>query len=535
MKQYSFNVNGKSAVGNLTWNSNGTLQQLAITDPFNSQDNQTCNNTFDALARISSVSCNNGTAWGQTFAYDAFGNVSKSVPSGATGISWLPGYNTSTNQYTLGGTTYDINGNLKNDTFNTYTWDSYGNLASVNGQTATYDGFGRMVENHNGSNQFVYSSAGQQPLAWMQGQVPLYVYVPLPAGAFAMYNSSGLVQYNHADWLGSARLFSTPSRTAIPALAYAPFGEGYAGGAGWWIQFTGAGNAWTVADSENQSGSLEDFLFRRYSPVQGRWISPDPAGLSAADPTNPQSWNRYAYALNNPLSNIDPAGLDCIYDNGDGTATVYTGDCLSSTDNGFYVNGTVGQDSQLILDQSTGDLQVGYTAANGSYGTTDIRGFADPLTSNSGQLPAFAKGVFSQPVFNNAAGFVNALGTLEASIMAPWAVSAAQCTTGGSNAACAANMAMAVLPEVGALGEGATLLRAGRGLHAAELLEKAGGLARATEDFESLQGAEKTIGDVKVKELADGTKAVLRDSSRDGRPTLEIQHPSGEVTKYRYN
>jgi hypothetical protein len=68
VKQYSFNVNGKSAVGNLTWYSNGTLQQLAITDAVNSQDNQTCNNTFDALARISSVSCNSGTAWGQTFA-----------------------------------------------------------------------------------------------------------------------------------------------------------------------------------------------------------------------------------------------------------------------------------------------------------------------------------------------------------------------------------------------------------------------------------------------------------------------------------
>src|SRR5689334_20496991 len=43
-----------------------------------------------------------------------------------------------------------------------------------------------------------------------------------------------------------------------------------------------------------------DFRFRQYDPRQGRWISPDPAGLAAADPTNPQSWNRYAYALNDP-------------------------------------------------------------------------------------------------------------------------------------------------------------------------------------------------------------------------------------------
>src|SRR5271157_3156081 len=45
--------------------------------------------------------------------------------------------------------------------------------------------------------------------------------------------------------------------------------------------------------------------------AQGRWLVPDPAGLAAVDLTNPQTWNRYAYANNNPLGNVDPFGLSC--------------------------------------------------------------------------------------------------------------------------------------------------------------------------------------------------------------------------------
>src|ERR1700734_2202852 len=51
-------------------------------------------------------------------------------------------------------------------------------------------------------------------------------------------------------------------------------------------------------------------LNREYSPTQGRWLTPDPAGMAAGDPTNPQTWNRYAYVPNNPASRTNPLGLD---------------------------------------------------------------------------------------------------------------------------------------------------------------------------------------------------------------------------------
>jgi len=83
--------------------------------------------------------------------------------------------------------------------------------------------------------------------------------------------------------------------------AYAPFGEAYAQAGTTDLSFTGM-NQDTVAN-------LYDFPAREYG-IQGRWPSPDPAGIAAVNPTDPQSWNRYAYARNSPLMMIDPLGLD---------------------------------------------------------------------------------------------------------------------------------------------------------------------------------------------------------------------------------
>ena len=98
------------------------------------------------------------------------------------------------------------------------------------------------------------------------------------------------------------------------------------------------------------------------------------------------------------------------------------------------------------------------------------------------------------------------------------------------------NIGLTLIPGLGKIRVGATIARAGRGVNAAEILDKTGGFAQATADFRALEGgAEKIIGKVKVKEFPGGDKAILRDFSRDGRPTLEIQRATGETTKFRYN
>jgi YD repeat-containing protein len=129
MTQYAAALNGGTySSGAPAWNANGSLQQLVITDPFNSSYSQTCTYSADDLSRIASVNCTSGSTnvWAQNFTYDAFGNITKTVPTNGTGISWIPGYNASTNRYTLGGTSYDADGNVLNDTFNKYTYDAEG-------------------------------------------------------------------------------------------------------------------------------------------------------------------------------------------------------------------------------------------------------------------------------------------------------------------------------------------------------------------------------------------------------------------------
>ena len=57
---------------------------------------------------------------------------------------------------------------------------------------------------------------------------------------------------------------------------------------------------------DNETG-LDYFGARYYSGAQGRFTSADPL-MASATVRNPQTWNRYAYGLNNPLRFIDPNG-----------------------------------------------------------------------------------------------------------------------------------------------------------------------------------------------------------------------------------
>lgn len=317
MKQYQFKMGTLTDTDVLTWNANGSLGNLAITDQINSANTQTCGYQHDDLQRISNVNC--GSAWSQAFTYDPFGNVTKSGS-----INWMPGYNTS-NRYALAGTSYDSNGDLLNDSVHSYVWDADGRATTIDGAlNLTYDALGRMVQYSNSSVHvsMLMGPLGNKPLATMSGMSVGERFVPLPGGS-AMLSAYG---YRHGDWLGSSRLTTSFTQTLVSDLAYAPFGETYAAAGS--LPDPAFTQGTTESVGQFLSTSLYDFTFRKYAHAQGRWISPDPAGMAAVDTTNPQSWNRYAYVLNNPLVNVDPDGLACFSTGtADCTMQQFTFDC----------------------------------------------------------------------------------------------------------------------------------------------------------------------------------------------------------------
>lgn len=143
------------------------------------------------------------------------------------------------------------------------------------------------------------------------------------------------------------------------------------------LQSTAAlGLGWSAASGTRQSEQM------------GRFLSPDPSALYFADPNNPQSLNLYSYGRNNPLVNVDPTGLDCVYINNDtGKFEDFNaGDCDNSStaraNSGYYVDGTV--NSIAFNSQSQ---VVGYGTSTGSEGA--FNSFAGSMDMSAGPAAAY--------------------------------------------------------------------------------------------------------------------------------------------------
>jgi RHS repeat-associated protein len=124
-------------------------------------------------------------------------------------------------------------------------------------------------------------------------------------------DTAGTVFYYLQDSLGTSRVITTATGAVCYDADFYPFGgeRAYTDTCDPAYKFTGK-------ERDSESG-LDDFGLRYMSSQYGRFMSPDSIA-NDWELQNPQTWNRYAYARNNPLIYVDPDGaaVELICDQG---------------------------------------------------------------------------------------------------------------------------------------------------------------------------------------------------------------------------
>ncbi|MDA0207571.1 MAG: RHS repeat-associated core domain-containing protein [Acidobacteria bacterium] len=338
-----------------TPDNNGNVMSQTITAP-GGVFSQTY--AYDALNRIESAT--EGSTWTRAYHYDRYGNrgvqgdVGSPSPAPLCAIATAPGCNSgavayaATNRFTSTWAEYDDAGNIAQ-------WKDP-NAAGARAWSAFYDGENKQryyckntlgtCDGTNADAEYVYDGEGNRvrKIDYGTGAETNYVY-DASGRLAAEYSTTGSTTpvgryFRTTDHLGSTRLVTDDSATpaVISRYDFFPFGEEIPDSYGRRGSVTGYGDSggfdqlFTAKERDDESG-LDYFLARYYSGVLGRFTSADPL-LSSGRAGDPQSWNRFAYARNNPLRYVDPTGLDYYDQNGNriGTDGNQNGDHYVVTD-----------------------------------------------------------------------------------------------------------------------------------------------------------------------------------------------------------
>ena len=266
-----------------------------------------------------------GSAYWTSWTFDALGNRTKQIQRNVTGGA----DNTTTYQYdgrphTLTSTTstapapatsfaYDQAGNMTSRNAGngpqTLTWNDSGQLAKVTGPggdtTNIYDADGNLLLQKNPSNTTLYLPSQQHVLDKTTGVVTGTRYYSLPGGGHVVRTGTGTnFTFAVTDSHGTPTLYLDNTAQNPTWRQFTPYGEAR-GTAG-----TYPDNRGFLNKPANPATGLTRIGARDYDPVTGSFISPDPV----QEKSNPQQWQGYAYATNNPITFSDPSGLAPITD-----------------------------------------------------------------------------------------------------------------------------------------------------------------------------------------------------------------------------
>ena len=230
------------------------------------------------------------------------------------------------NQAVGAGMVYDAAGEVTVDNIgNHWSYDAEGRPLTVGSESYTYDGDGSRVEKSGSVSRLYWPGPGGAVLneTDLAGNI-LIRNVYFNGSMISRRDNYGNIHHLVRDHLDSERVSVSGSGGLEDDIDYYPFGALAYGSP------SGSGNLYTFTGDETDMGESSTLhtAFRQHSPSLGRWLRPDPYNGSY-DPSNPQSLNRYAYVINNPLVAFDPLGLEANEANSDQCTTFNSnGDCV---------------------------------------------------------------------------------------------------------------------------------------------------------------------------------------------------------------
>jgi len=482
--------------------------------------------SMDSLNRLYTATATSGPYNGTSlqWGYDAFGN--RATQTATAGSAPQPQFSMNTNNQIV-GYCYDSAGNLTDEGScpqpgytHQFTYDGAGHLVSPDygNTTYVYNASGsRVAKRVSGSStyEYLYDVNGNQiteltPAGWNRGEV-------YAAGIHVATYIGNTTYFAGTDWLSDEREHSRLSGEQEDTCANLPFGDDLED-----CPIYGV-NPFHFTGKERDSESGNDYFpARYYGSAMGRFLSPDDG--NDPDRADPQSWNLYSYVQNNPLTNIDPSGQDCVTDNGDGTATINSGDCSGkNSNNEYYYDCGDGNDGCLLGTTSANMTSNGSLALYNANSNTisTISNYGD---GSAGGGQDFAYGIFSSAgaqYWRPASNVVQGLGATELTVAgffsAPVAVAGALAGCNSANASCAGNVALAGLTGAGVLGRGLTGARAATTI--AEQL--------ALEEAAATPSAGKTLTNIVLKDP--------RWPATAGWVKKELTSPGGVVVHWVYN
>lgn len=306
-------MSGNGLVNTLNYDADGRLTGIAVPGV------QALGVSYDAANRINGIANGIDGGMAQSFGYDAMSRLT-SVYSGIDNEAFQYDANGNRISQTLNGVFATVTPNTTNNQIMglsggsnvTYGYDAKGNLITVSGTpTFTYDPFNRLTST---SGATYYINPEGQRLRKTASGISTYFapdragplmaesqgggwsdYVWLNGRLIARVNA-GQILAIHDDQVGRPEVMTDSSKVIVWRARNFAFDRTVM------VANTLPLNLGFPGQYYDAESGLWNNGFRDYSPSLGRYIESDPIGLFAGT-------NTYAYVGGNPLSRIDPLGL----------------------------------------------------------------------------------------------------------------------------------------------------------------------------------------------------------------------------------